>query len=131
MMVYSSYESQILPEKSSKFVKGIVFVIIVITFFSALYIVAMLLPVPSDQPQVSEEYTVLTLTLYQSVNYDKEGVVYEFMYVSGGQGNLLQVSLGGQTVSYAAVSGAVCNPFGLEVVVYSANESMLVLHITT
>jgi len=109
--------------------KVVIFVVAVCLFFSALFVTERLLSNVSDRPQTSEDTTVLTLALYQSLYHTQGDVTYEFRYVAGGQGNLVQVSLGGESVSYAAVSGSKLNPFDLKVTIYSATERMCVLHI--
>jgi len=111
--------------------KVMIFVIAVGLFFSALYVTQILLSAPSDQPKPSEnDNTILTLALYQPLYYTNGDATYEFRYVSGGQRNLLQVTLEGESVSYAAIPGSTPNPFDLKVTIYSATEKMLVLHIT-
>ncbi|MGD6809017.1 MAG: hypothetical protein ACQCN3_04890 [Candidatus Bathyarchaeia archaeon] len=112
--------------------KKIVTLIIVVTLFlSAFYFAVTVLPnLLSESPNNSENYAVLTIALYQSTNYTQAGTNYEFRYVSGGQANLLQVTSEGQTQNYSAFTGATYNPFGLKVTIFSATESILVLHIT-
>ncbi|MCL2642561.1 MAG: hypothetical protein FWD52_03480 [Candidatus Bathyarchaeota archaeon] len=116
--------------KKGTFKKIFAFAIIVILFFSSILTIEALLSPSSNKPKPSENVTVLTLALYQSIDYTEGGKIYEFKYMPGGQGNLLQISTDGQTpISYAAIPGATYNPFNLKITIYSANEKMLVLHI--
>jgi hypothetical protein len=109
----------------------ITFILAVSIFFSGIYIINTLPPTTSDkQPQPTENQTALTIALYQSQSYTQGNTTYEFRYVSGGQGNILQVTSEGQTTSHAAISGATPNPFNLKVTIHSATENIIVLHIT-
>ncbi|MCL2134393.1 MAG: hypothetical protein FWH37_02400 [Candidatus Bathyarchaeota archaeon] len=111
--------------------KLVAFVTVVCLFFSFIVIAEKWLSSSTNNSQSSDDYVVLTLALYQTFDYTQNGVRYEFRYVSGGQGNLVQVSLDGQTVSYAAVSGAKYDLFDLTITIYSATDQMLVLHVTS
>jgi hypothetical protein len=129
-MVSFDREVKVSPEKFNT--KQVFILIAIIGVFSlSICIGALFLTTFTGTSKPSEDYTVLTLVLYQSAQYTQEGTTYEFSYVSGGQGNLLQVHSNGQTMSYAAVPGTTPNPFNLKVAIYSATEQMLVLHITS
>jgi len=107
----------------------LVFIVLVVLFSLTVYFGALLLSDSSESSQPSVDYTVLTLVLYQSTQYQQGDIMYEFSYVLGGQGRLLHVYSEGQSISYVAVPGAVHNVFDLKITIYSANEKMLVLHI--
>ncbi|MDR2700791.1 MAG: hypothetical protein LBC12_08405 [Nitrososphaerota archaeon] len=119
-----------LTQKNINTNKMFIFITIVIVFSLALYIGTLSLSTPTKQPQTSENYTVLTFVLYQSTSYTYDDVTYEFKYVPGVQTNLLQVLSKEQFTNYPAISGATYTPFNLTVTIYSANENMIVLHIT-
>ncbi len=129
-MLRFSRGSQKLPEKTSNIKKIISLILVISIASSAFYLIVTSLPnLFSESPKNSENYTVLTFALYQSVNYTQNSINYEFRFVSGGQANLLQVSSEGQTLSYSAFAGATYTPFGLKVTIFSATENMIVLHV--
>jgi hypothetical protein len=126
-MGFFAREVQVSSEKFT--VKNMFILIAIIGVLSLSICIGALFLAPSGPSKPSENYTVLTLVLYQSTQYTQEDTTYEFSYVSGGQGNLLQVNSNGQTLSYAAVPGTTPNPFDLKVTIYSATEQMIVLYI--
>jgi hypothetical protein len=121
---------QTLPEKPFDLKKIVALILVLSLAFAAFYLIGTSLSNQSEQPQNSDNYTVLTFALYQSVNYTQNDRTYEFRYASGGQANLLQVTSEGQTSSYSAFAGATYTPFGLKVTIFSATDSIIVLHVT-
>jgi hypothetical protein len=122
-----SRELETLPKMP--ILKKIILLVIVVTI--ALSVVILVGPLLANLFSGSQnsDYTVLTFALYQTVTYSQGGVDYEFSYVSAGPGNLLQVSLDGQTESYSAFAGANYTPFDLNVLIVSAND-VIVLNVS-
>ncbi len=78
----------------------------------------------------SDGKTALTVALYQTVSYSHQGTDYEFRYIPAGQGNLLEVSSGGQTQNFAAVAGATYTSGTLKVTITFADDRVINLQVT-
>lgn len=112
--------------------KKLVALILVITSVLFIFYLAepSLIGYLSQEHKDSEKTDVLSMALYQSVNYRYADLEYQFRYLPAGQGKLLTVSSGSETLNYPALPGATYSPFNLKVTITSATENLIIIQIT-